>query len=178
MALREDLGKSAETYLCETGMTLAELSYQIQHVSGWARDKRHPTKLVNFHAKSATVQEPYGGYPGDVPLELPLYAEHGAPGGGLSGGKLLHFKAIRLLACHVPGTAGADFQVFPPEYVAVVEGGRAKRPAVGQDFDYIFFTGSVAVGKTVMEERRTSHPGVAGTGGKVPVLWMLPRISV
>ena len=60
-ALKEDLGKSvSESYMCEVGLTLAELSYQIKHIKKWNRPKRHRTDLANFHGKSYSVYEPYG----------------------------------------------------------------------------------------------------------------------
>ena len=60
-ALYKDLGKSAtESYMCEVGLTLAELRYQLRHVRRWARRHRKPTGLANFHATSFTVAEPYG----------------------------------------------------------------------------------------------------------------------
>ena len=60
-ALRVDLGKSAtESYMCEVGMTLAELRYQLRHVRRWARRHRARTGMANFHAKSFTIAEPYG----------------------------------------------------------------------------------------------------------------------
>ncbi|MCY8268066.1 aldehyde dehydrogenase family protein, partial [Bacillus haynesii] len=41
---------------------------------------------------------------------------------------------------------------FPPEYVSVIEGGvETNQELLRQKFDYIFFTGSVPVGKVVME---------------------------
>lgn len=59
-ALKKDLGKSeTESYMCETGMTLSELSYQMKHIKKWSKNRTVPTGLVNFHAKSFTVQEPY-----------------------------------------------------------------------------------------------------------------------
>lgn len=61
---------------------------------------------------------------------------------------------------------------FPPEYVAVVQGGREANTALlEQRFDYIFFTGSVAVGKLVME-RAAAHltPVTLELGGKSPCI--------
>ncbi|MGN0991714.1 MAG: aldehyde dehydrogenase family protein, partial [Candidatus Ventricola sp.] len=58
-ALAQDLGKSpSESYMCEVGMTLSELSYTLSHVDRWAR--RHPvlTPLAQFHARSFTVHNP------------------------------------------------------------------------------------------------------------------------
>ena len=60
-ALYADLGKSAaEAYMCEIGLTLAEIGYVRKHMRRWSRNKRVCTSLANFHAKSFTVQEPYG----------------------------------------------------------------------------------------------------------------------
>ena len=60
-ALRADLNKSAsEAYMCEVGMTLAELSYVLSHMVRWARPKPVLTPLAQFHAASFTVKNPYG----------------------------------------------------------------------------------------------------------------------
>ena len=60
-ALMADLGKSAtETYMCETGMTLSELSYMLRHLGRFARKRRVLTPLAQFPSSSFTVREPYG----------------------------------------------------------------------------------------------------------------------
>lgn len=60
-ALAADLNKSAtESYMCEVGMTLAELNYVRKHLARWMRDRKAATPLAQFHAKSFTVAEPYG----------------------------------------------------------------------------------------------------------------------
>lgn len=57
----QDLGKSAaETYMCETGMTLSELSYMISHLGRFAKKRRVLTPLAQFPSDSFTVREPYG----------------------------------------------------------------------------------------------------------------------
>ena len=61
---------------------------------------------------------------------------------------------------------------FPPEYVAVVTGGRAENAALlDQPFDMVFFTGSQAVGKEVLR-RCAEHltPAVLELGGKSPCI--------
>lgn len=62
--------------------------------------------------------------------------------------------------------------VFPPEWVTVIEGGREQNAALlEQRFDYIFFTGSVDVGKLVMEKAsRHLTPVTLELGGKSPVI--------
>ena len=79
-ALYADLNKSpAESYMCEVGMTLSELSYVKKHLALWMRDQRVVTPLAQFHAKSFTVANPYGvvlimspwNYPFMLTLEPP-----------------------------------------------------------------------------------------------------------
>ena len=61
---------------------------------------------------------------------------------------------------------------FNEEYVAVIEGGRKENSALlEQKFDYIFFTGSVAVGKIVMESAAKHLTPIAlELGGKSPCI--------
>ena len=61
---------------------------------------------------------------------------------------------------------------FPPEYVALVEGGRAENQALlHQRFDYIFFTGGVTVGREVMRAAsETLTPVTLELGGKSPCI--------
>lgn len=46
--------------MCEVGMTLAELSYMLKHLEGWAKKKYVRSPLAQFSATSFTVKEPYG----------------------------------------------------------------------------------------------------------------------
>jgi len=63
-------------------------------------------------------------------------------------------------------------ECFRPEYVAVVTGNRAENAALlEQRFDFVFFTGSQAVGKEVL--RHTAEhltPAVLELGGKSPCI--------
>ena len=86
-ALRADLNKSAsETYMCETGMVLSELSHMIGHLRSYAKDRRVLTPLAQFHAKSFTSPEPYGVVlvmsPWNYPFMLALEPAIGALAAG------------------------------------------------------------------------------------------------
>ena len=61
---------------------------------------------------------------------------------------------------------------FPTGFVTAVEGGRdANKALLDEPFDYIFFTGSVAVGKTVMEAAaKRLTPVTLELGGKSPII--------
>lgn len=170
-ALAADLNKSpAESYMCEIGMTLSELRYAERHLNRWARDRSVPTPLSQFHAKSFTVCDPYGVVlimsPWNYPFLLTLEPLIGA----IAAGNCCIVKP----SAYSPATSALIqrllSQCFPPEYVAVVEGGRAENQALlEQKFDYIFFTGSVAVGKEVMAKASVHlTPVTLELGGKSP----------
>ena len=60
-ALFKDLNKSpSESYMCEVGMTLAELNYVLAHLDRWAKKHDVLSPLAQFHARSFTVYNPYG----------------------------------------------------------------------------------------------------------------------
>ena len=60
-ALRQDLGKSAaESYMCEIGLTLSELSWMLRHLRGLMRRRTVPTPLAQFAAHSFRSPSPYG----------------------------------------------------------------------------------------------------------------------
>ena len=60
-ALTEDLGKSeTEGYMCEVGLTLAEIRGLYRNVKAYSKTKRVPVSMANFPAKGYLVQEPYG----------------------------------------------------------------------------------------------------------------------
>lgn len=172
-ALKEDLGKSrAESYMCEVGLTLSELRYVKKHVFAWSRDRRVHTPLAQFHAKSFTVQEPYGVVlimsPWNYPVLLTLEPLIGA----LAAGNCCIVKPSAYAPATSKVLAHMLGEVFAEEYVAVVEGGRQEnQELLDQKFDHIFFTGGVRVGKTVME-KASAHltPVTLELGGKSPCI--------
>ncbi|MGM9747150.1 MAG: aldehyde dehydrogenase [Paludibacteraceae bacterium] len=172
-ALYADLGKSAaEAYMCEIGLTLAEIGYVRKHMRRWSRNKRVCTSLANFHAKSFTVQEPYGVTLIMSPWNYPVLLTLEPLVGALAAGNCCVLKP----SAYSPETSRVLSQliseIFPDEYVAVVQGGRQEnQDLLEQKFDYIFFTGGVNVGKTVMA-KAAAHltPVTLELGGKSPCI--------
>lgn len=170
-ALAADLNKSpAESYMCEIGMTLSELRYTEKHLGRWMRDRHVPTPLSQFHAKSFTVCDPYGVVLIMSPWNYPFMLTMDPLIGAIAAGNCCVVKP----SAYSPATSAVIQEIlsqcFPTEYVAVVEGGRAENQALlEQKFDYIFFTGSVAVGKEVMT-KAAAHltPVTLELGGKSP----------
>ncbi|MDO4182109.1 MAG: aldehyde dehydrogenase [Coriobacteriia bacterium] len=170
-ALQADLGKSfQESYMCEIGLTLSELSYQLAHVRGWARPHRVCADLANFHSKYFTVAEPYGVTLVMSPWNYPFMLAMEPLIGAIAAGNCCVVKP----SAYSPATSEAIAQVvkevFDPGHVDVVLGGRAENTQLlEQRWDYIFFTGSVAVGRTVMEKASANlTPVTLELGGKSP----------
>lgn len=168
-----DLGKSEmESCMCEIRLTLSELSYVDRHVEKWASSKRVHTPMGNFPAKSFTVQEPYGVVLVMAPWNYPFLLCMEPLIGAVAAGNCCIVKP----SAYAPATsrivARMIREVFEEGHVAVVEGGRAENAELlEQRFDYIFFTGSVAVGKLVMEKAsRYLTPVSLELGGKSPCI--------
>ena len=172
-ALRKDLNKSrTEAFMCEIGMTLSELSHTLRYIDKWAKKKRVPTPLAQFSAESFTVQEPYGVALIMAPWNYPFLLTMSPLIGAIAAGNCVTVKP----SAYAPATSAVIRKLlqfcFPAEYITVIEGGRAENQALlDQRFDYIFFTGGVAVGKEVMA-KAAQHltPVTLELGGKSPCI--------
>ncbi len=172
-ALRDDLGKSvSESYMCETGLSLSELSYMISHIGRFARPQRVKTPLVHAVSKSFRLPSPYGVALVMSPWNYPVLLSLDPLFDAVAAGNTVVLKT----SSYSPATSAAVKRliesVFEPEYVAVVEGGRAENTALlDGEFDFIFFTGSPTVGKLVYEKAAAHMTPVAlELGGKSPCI--------
>lgn len=172
-ALKADLNKSEfESFMTELGLVYEELSFQEKHLPKWIKPQKVRTPITQFPAKSFVINEPYGVVlimsPWNYPFQLtmmPLIA-------ALAAGNCAVLKP----SAYSPQTSQliADLvaECCHPEYVTVVQGGREENTVLlEQRFDYIFFTGSVAVGRLVME-KAAKHltPVTLELGGKSPCI--------
>lgn len=172
-AVYDDLGKSAsESFMCEVGLVLSDLTYTIKHLRGWARTKRKLTPMTNFHAKSMIVQEPYGVVLVMSPWNYPVLLTLEPLVGAMAAGNCVVLKPSAYSPATTAAISTIIAEALPPEYVAVVTGGRAENAdLLEQKFDYIFFTGGVTVGKLVMEKAsRHLTPVTLELGGKSPCI--------
>ena len=172
-ALRKDLGKSGfESYMCETGMVLEELSYMLKHTPRFAREKRVRTPLSQFHSRSCQKPSPYGVTLIMSPWNYPFMLTLSPLADALAAGN----TAVVKPSAYSPHTSDVILRIlsqcFEPKYVAVVTGGRAENTCLLREhFDYIFFTGSQTVGKEVMRNA-AEHltPVTLELGGKSPCI--------
>lgn len=172
-ALRQDVGKSAfEGYMCEVGLTLAELSYQIKHVRKWAKPHRVASDLANFHSSYFRIAEPYGVTLVMSPWNYPFMLTIEPLIGAIAAGNCCVVKPSAYSAATSDIIAKLVEEVFEPGHVACILGGRAENTALLEArWDYIFFTGSPTVGKLVMEKAsRNLTPVSLELGGKSPCI--------
>ena len=172
-ALALDLRKSEfEAYATEIGIVYDSISYFVKNVSAWMEPELVKTPLHFQPAKSYIVREPYGVTciigPFNYPFQLIMEPLIGA----LIGGNTAIVKPSEA-AVHTAIIVKTILkETFPENYVRVVEGEKEEVTAlIHAPFDYIFFTGSVAVGKVIAKaaaERLT--PIALELGGKSPVI--------
>ena len=172
-ALQQDLGKSRmESYMCEIGLTLSELTWMQKHLRGLMQEKRVPTPLSQFAAISFRSPSPYGTVlimsPWNYPVLLTLDPLIDAIAAGNT--------AVVKPSAYAPATAAVLKNIleecFPIEYVAVITGGRTENQALLQQrFDMIFFTGGKTVGREVLRSAAEYlTPVTLELGGKSPCI--------
>ncbi len=172
-ALKRDLNKPAfESYMTEIGIVLEEIDYIIRNIKGWCRKKRVRTPLAHFKSTSYIITEPHGVVlimsPWNYPFQLTMAPLLGA----IAGGNCVTIKPSEY-SVHTSKLVGKIVgECFNEEYVAVIEGDtEVNQRLLKEKFDYIFFTGSVNVGKIIMEAAsRHLTPVTLELGGKSPCI--------
>lgn len=172
-ALHTDLGKSDyESFMCEIGLVLSEITYMIRHTKKFAKRKTVYTPITNFHAHCFKQPVPYGNTLIMSPWNYPFLLTVDPLADAIAAGN----TAIVKPSAYSPATSAIISKIisecFDAEYIAVITGGRAENAALlEQKFDFVFFTGSQAVGKEVL--RHTAEhltPAVLELGGKSPCI--------
>ena len=172
-AIRKDLGKSDfESYMCETGLVLSEITYMLKHIRSFAKEKNVLTPLAQFHSRSFKKPSPYGVALIMSPWNYPFLLTIDPLIDALSAGNTVVLKP----SAYSPYTSAVIQSMieecFDTRYVAVITGGRAENTCLlNEHFDYIFFTGSQTVGKEVMRHA-AAHltPVTLELGGKSPCI--------
>ncbi len=172
-ALKADLHKPVfEIYGGEIIQLLDEIRYAVKKVRKWANPKKVPTTIINTPGKCSIYPEPYGvvllfgvwNYPVNLTL-IPLV-------GAIAAGNCAIVKPSEVAVHTSSCIARIITDTFAQEYVTALEGG----PDVCEDIlaektDYIFYTGSTTIGRTIME-KAAKHltPLTLELGGKNPCI--------
>jgi len=172
-ALNLDLRKSEfEAYSNEVGIVLDSISYLVKNIDEWAKPVHVKTPIHFQPAKSFIVRDPYGVVLVIGPFNYPFQLVMEPLIGAIIGGNTAIVKPSES-AVHTAGIIKMILEeTFDSSYVRVVEGEKEEvTHLIHASFDYIFFTGSVSVGKVVMRaaaERLT--PITLELGGKSPAI--------
>jgi aldehyde dehydrogenase (NAD+) len=172
-ALYQDFKKPEfESIATETSYTISEIKHTIKNIEKWSKIKRVTSSILNFPSSDYIVKEPYGKVliiaPWNYPFQLamcPLIA-------AVAAGNQVTLKPSEL----TPKTSAILVKIieeaFQHQHVSVYEGGvDDSNKLLAQRWDYIFFTGSVAVGKIVaMAAAKNLTPVTLELGGKNPCI--------
>jgi aldehyde dehydrogenase (NAD+) len=172
-ALRQDLGRpEAETILIDYLTVLQDIRHARRHLRRWMKPRRVAPTLATFGAFGRIVPQPRGVCLIIAPWNLPFCLTMAPLVSCLAAGNSAILKPSEMTPATSALIARLVAETFPPDLVAVVEGGKevAER-LLALPFDHIFFTGSPAVGKIVMAAAARHLTSVTlELGGKSPVI--------
>ncbi|MCV9926144.1 aldehyde dehydrogenase [Flavobacterium sp. LS1R49] len=172
-ALYDDFKKPAfEAVLTETNYVISELKDTIKNIQLWAKPQRVFPSILNFPSTDYIYKEPYGKVlilaPWNYPFQLALCPLISA----VAAGNKVILKPSEL----TPKTAEIITEIiqktFHINHVEVVQGGvEVSQSLLAKRWDYIFFTGSVSVGK-IVAKAAAEHltPVTLELGGKNPCI--------
>lgn len=173
--LKKDLGKSNfEGYVTEVGILYDDINFHIKNVKKWISEEKRKSPIVYYPSKSYIYKEPYGVTLIIGPFNYPFQLVIAPLIGAISAGNTAIIKPSensRNIALLLEKLINEN---FPEEYLRVVNplgGKETVSLLLDKPFDYIFFTGSVRVGKLVMQ-KAAQHltPVTLELGGKSPCI--------
>lgn len=172
-ALYFDFKKPAfEAVVTETSYVISELKDTIKNIKSWSKPRRVFPSLLNFPSKDYIYKEPYGKVliisPWNYPFQLALCPLISA----FAAGNQVVLKPSELTPKTSEIITKIIENVFHKNQVSVIEGGIAvSQQLLSKRWDYIFFTGSVAVGKIVAKAAAENlTPVTLELGGKNPCI--------
>ncbi len=172
-ALYNDFKKPAfEAVLTETNYVISDLKETIKHIDSWAKPKKVSASLLNFPSSDYIYSEPYGHVliiaPWNYPFQLALCPLVAA----VAAGNRVTLKPSELTPNTSDIIAKIISETFSKNEVTVKTGDADVAAALlKKRWDYIFFTGSVTVGKIVAKAAAENlTPVTLELGGKSPCI--------
>lgn len=172
-ALYSDLRKSEfEAYTTEIGLVYESISYMLKNLDKWMVPKQVKTPIALMPSKSSIINEPYGTALIIAPFNYPFQLVMEPLIGAIVGGNCAIIKPSEMTPHTTKVMKKIISEAFNSSYIRIVEGEKEETSLlIHAPFDFIFFTGSVKVGKIVMKaaaERLT--PVALELGGKSPTI--------
>lgn len=171
LALYKDLGKSSgESFLTEIHFIYAELNIAIKNINKWTRRKSVRPSLLNYPSSDYIIPQPYGTTLHISPWNYPFQLSIAPLIGAVAAGNTIVLKPSEYSENTSMILEKIIENVFEEGFVKVVQGGpEVSSELLDHHWDYIFFTGSVGVGKIVAEKAaKFLTPTTLELGGKNP----------
>ncbi|MCC8358824.1 aldehyde dehydrogenase [Salinimicrobium sediminilitoris] len=161
-----------ETYATETALILSELKFTIKKLGKWAKPKKVKSTFLNFPSTDYIYSQPYGNVLVLAPWNYPFQLSVSPAIGALAAGNTVVIKPSEYAPATSQLTKEIFAEVFPEEQATVVLGGvETSEELLQQKWDYVFFTGSVPVGRIVAKAIAPNlTPATLELGGKNPCI--------
>lgn len=172
-ALCKDFQKPRfETVVTETSFILSELKYIIKNLEKWAKPKKVKSSWINFPSSDFIYSEPYGSVLVLAPWNYPFQLKVSPAIGAIAAGNTVVLKPSEYSPYTADIVEKIFAEVFEPEWVSVVQGEvEVSQRLLEEKWDYVFFTGSVPVGRKVSEAIASNlTPATLELGGKSPCI--------
>lgn len=177
-ALMADLGRSyVEAYLSDVGPIIVEINEMIAGLRRWSRPEVHFSGLMCWPSIITKVYKmPYGVSLVISPFNFPILLTISVVAAAMCGGNTVVIKSSSKSAASTAVLKKFFAEVFPPEYVTLIDGGHEVADlCLAQRFDKIFYTGSPSVGKHVLTEAAKNLTPVALELGGETGNWAVVR---
>jgi len=172
-AMYDDFRKPEfESVMTETGIVINELNLAIRKVKLWAKSRYVLPVMVNFPSTNRVFKEPYGTVLIIAPWNYPFQLVFSPLIGAIAAGNTVVIKPSEHSAHTSRIVSEIIAAVFDPGHVTVIEGEAAiSTRLLRERWDYIFFTGSISVGK-IVAKAAAEHliPTTLELGGKNPCI--------
>ena len=172
-ALHNDFQKPEfETIVTETSFILSELKYIIKNLKKWAQPKKVSSTLLNYPSRDFIYSEPYGNCLILAPWNYPFQLKVSPAIGAIAAGNTVVLKPSEYSPYTSEIVEDIFSEVFSSEWVSVVQGeASASQKLLEHQWDYVFFTGSVPVGR-IVNKAIAPHltPATLELGGKSPCI--------
>lgn len=172
-AVYSDFRKPAvEVDLSEIYVVIAEIRHALRHLKRWMRIDTVPPTRALIGTRSFIKYEPKGCTLIISPWNFPFMLAMGPLVSAIAAGNCVVVKPSELASHTSSLIARMLGELFEKEEVAVIEGDKAvAQKLLRKPFDHIFFTGSTAIGKIIMQEAAKNLSTVTlELGGKSPII--------
>lgn len=172
-ALEKDLRKSRfESAVTELIFTYGEIDHAIKNLKGWMKPKCASRTLSNFFASNKLYYEPKGVCLIIAPWNYPFQLIMSPLISAIAAGNCVMLKPSEISSATAGVINKLIAKTFKEEEIACFEGDiTVSTTLLKLPFDHIFFTGSTAIGKVVMEAASKNLTSVTlELGGKSPAI--------